>query len=59
MNTTENSRYKHGLTYICAEGCDMEISVTYEGQGDISCCGKKMRRGRILPILKKEKDSKK
>ena len=57
MNTTKNTRYKQGLTYICAQGCGTEITVTYEGTGEITCCGEKMRRGRILPALKREKEA--
>ena len=53
MKKTENPEYKEGLAYICANGCGMEITVTFEGQGEISCCGKKMRRGRIIPKFKK------
>jgi hypothetical protein len=52
MNKMENRKYKKGLTYICAKGCGTEITVTFEGQGEISCCGKKMRRGRIIPKFK-------
>ena len=53
MSKIESPKYKKGLTYICAKGCGMEITVTFEGQGEISCCGKKMRRGRIIPKFKK------
>lgn len=55
MKATKNPKYKEGLTYICAKGCGMEIIVTFEGSGELSCCGKEVRRGRIIPKFKKLK----
>lgn len=54
INTQKEPKYKQGLTYICADGCGMEITVTFQSQGEIFCCGKAMRRGRIIPLIKKE-----
>lgn len=59
INEIKDKKYKKGLTYICAKGCGMEITVTFEGQGEeLSCCGKRMRRGRVLPKFKNIQEEK-
>lgn len=50
----ERVTYKAGLTYICALGCGTQITVDAVGEGDITCCGQPVRRGRVLAVAPRQ-----
>lgn len=40
----ESDGYVENTTYKCAVGCGGEVTITKNGQGPLTCCGKPMAK---------------